>query len=88
MTMNAPSFKVPLGGVATDGRALEDALLRARELAHTIASLPGDAPESQHPSYGVLRALTLTIIDMLEQIAQDAESRPARSGTRLRQGYP
>lgn len=70
---------------SSDG-ALGSATDAARELANRIVSLPHTSVEAQHPSYGVVRALAFTIIDMLEAIARetrDGASSQPHSGNRI-----
>lgn len=87
MAMNASSFTVSGDGAPATPRTLNAALESARELAHAIASLPEDAPETRHPSYCVVRGLAYTILDMLEEIAEDEDRKPVGSEKRLRQDF-
>lgn len=54
--------------------AARSALDAALELAERLSSVPADSPEARHPNYGLVRGLTGTIIDMLEEIAESART--------------
>lgn len=47
------------------------ALEAARELVRRLSSIPDDAPEAYHRSYGITRGLAHTMVDMLEEIVDE-----------------
>lgn len=54
---------------------LEPSIEAAKELARALSAIPEDSLISRHPNCAVARAMTLTVIDMLEEMAKDAERR-------------
>ncbi len=54
---------------------LTPSLEAAKELARALSEIPEDSALSRHPDFAMARAMTLTVIDMLEEIARDAERR-------------
>ncbi len=84
MSMNGPSLNVSvtLVSAAPESAALEPAIRAARDLSRQLADIAETAPEARHPNYSVARALTLTLIDMLDEIARDGKG----DGGRRRNG--
>lgn len=66
--------------VAHEAGTLEPSLEVAKELARVLATIPEDSPAQRHPNYAVARAMTMTVIDMLEEMARDAERRAHGNG--------
>lgn len=80
MSMNAPTLNGPSPQVpaSPETSSLEPAVQAARELSRQLAEIPESAPEARHPSYGVARALALTLIDMLDEMSRDRKAEGAR----------
>jgi hypothetical protein len=78
--MNGPSLNVSVSQAAPSAEAatLEPAVQAARELSRQLADIPESAPEARHPSYGVARALALTLVDMLDEVCRDTKRDAAR----------
>jgi hypothetical protein len=73
--------------VSHDAGTLEPSLEAAKELARVLATIPEDSPAQRHPNYAVTRAMTMTVIDMLEEMARDAERRAHGNGHHHHHGH-
>ena len=51
---------------------IASALDAARELARRVGSMAAHASAARHPSYAIAHALTLTLLDMLEEAGRES----------------
>ncbi|NUQ72203.1 MAG: hypothetical protein HUU21_01475 [Polyangiaceae bacterium] len=78
--MNGPSLNasIPHVSPSQEPATLEPAVQAARELSRQLAEIPESAPEARHPSYGIARALALTLVDMLDEMSRDRKGDGAK----------